>query len=249
MKGLKVKITLLLSLVLIIIIIVLVTSKISGNNVQKENQITKEDFENESIEDIKVHVKNVPDENRNEKREKYENTIELPKYRYLGKDVIEKLVVDTCMIKSSTKYKGEFMIVTPKIFASYKEEDKIKVFAMILSSHYILADKILYNEGGGGTPVAITYTKNEDGSYTLEEYKQSRDGSEYIDSIEEFCIMPVSKKKINGIAKKMIMYSGDEGITNLKKENLISHLKENDQYGVSLLEKGFDEPDKYIELT
>ena len=49
-------------------------------------------------------------------------------------------------------------------------------------------------------PAAITYVKNADGTYTLSDYKQAKDGSYFAPSIEDFCTMPVSGNTIVGLA-------------------------------------------------
>lgn len=84
-------------------------------------------------------------------------------------------------------------------------------------------------------PAAITYLKNEDGIYSLEEYKQAMDGSYFAKSIEDFCSMPVSGRKIAGVADKILNHYGNYGdIVTLHRENLIKHLKSNHQTGIKL---------------
>lgn len=173
----------------------------------------------------------------------------LSDFSYDGTDLIEKLVYETEIEKNKTSREG-FTIVAPHIFGSYEEANKLKVFVTTFSSHYRLYDKVLSEEGGSIVPVAITYVKNTDGSYSLEEYQQAMDGSYFGSSIKEFCTMPVSGKNIKGLADKILDHYGDyEDIIKLERENLIKHLKANNQYEVSLYQKHYKKPVELIPLT
>lgn len=189
-----------------------------------------------------------PEENVSETNS---NLIKLPNFKYTGDDIIEKLVYEATS-EEAISYTGDFSIVAPKIFGSYEEEDKIKIFTTvsIVAYKYNSNDKIVEEASGGIYPVAITYIKNKDGSYTLEEYLQSGDGSFFEESIREFCTMPVSGKNIDGLADEIISdYSNYDDLNNLQRENLIKHLENHNQKGVSLLVRGYDEADILIELT
>lgn len=84
----------------------------------------------------------------------------------------------------------------------------------------------------------------------MEKYEQAKDGSLFAPSIEEFCTMPVSGKKIKGLDDKIIDYYMDySDIIQLERENLIKHLKANGQYGVSLYQQYYNKPDEWIPLT
>ena len=62
--------------------------------------------------------------------------------------------------------------------------------------------------------------------------------------------MPVSGKKIKGLADKILDYYMDySDIIQLERENLIKHLKANNQYGVSFYQQYYDKPDEWIPLT
>lgn len=175
--------------------------------------------------------------------------INLPDFSYVGANPIERLVYQTGIEKSKTHREG-FTIVAPHIFGSYEEENKLKVFVTTFSSHYRLYDKVLSHEGGAIIPVAITYEKSSDGSYTLYEYKRAKDGSDFSSSIKEFCKMPVSHKNIRGLADKILNHYGNyDDIIQLERENLIKHLKANNQYGVSLYQEHFKKPAELIPLT
>jgi beta-lactamase regulating signal transducer with metallopeptidase domain len=175
--------------------------------------------------------------------------VELPDLSYDGDDLIQKLVYSTEIEKNKSD-RGSFTIVAPHIFGSYEEGNKLKVFATTFSKHYILYDKTLSDEGGSIIPVAITYVKNSDGNYVLEKYEQARDGSEFAKSIREFCIMPLTGKKISNLADKMLKHYGNyNDIINLERENLIQHLKKNNQVGVFFHQQHYQLPDELIPLT
>lgn len=160
--------------------------------------------------------------------------ISLPHFSYAGEDPI-KILVHNTEIEKSRPRRGDFTIIAPHIFASYEEYNKLKVFAATFISSYRLYGKVVVLYDGSIVPVAIAYVKNPDGSYTLEEYQQAMSGSSFSSSIEEFCTMPVTGKKIKGLADKILQnYSNSEDRNKLERENLIKHLKNNNQYGVFL---------------
>ncbi len=155
--------------------------------------------------------------------------IMLPDYEYDGQDTIEKLVYDTEIERDSTSNKsGGFIIVAPKIFGNYEEDDLIKVFVTTYSARYKLYGNTLSQEGGSIIPAAITYRKDDNGKYVLEKYEQAQDGSYFGSSIREYCTMPVSKKEIKGLADNIFKHYGDyEDIHILMYDNLFKHLKKN----------------------
>lgn len=161
----------------------------------------------------------------------------LPNYEYDGQDPIEKLVYDTEIERDSTSNKrGGFIIVAPKVFGSYEEEDLLKVFVTTYSARYKLYGNTLSQEGGSIIPAAITYRKDGNGSYVLEKYEQARDGSEFGPSIREYCTMPVSGKEIKGLADKIFKHYTDyEDIRILLHDNLFKHLKKNGITDATLL--------------
>jgi beta-lactamase regulating signal transducer with metallopeptidase domain len=155
--------------------------------------------------------------------------ISLPHFEYDGQDQIEKLVYDTEVEKNSDSKRGGFMVVAPKIFGSYEEENLLKVFVTTYSARYKLYGNTLSQEGGSIIPAAITYRKDDNGRYVLEKYEQARDGSEFGPSVREYCTMPVSGKEIEGLADKIFKHYGDyEDIRILLHDNLFKHLKKND---------------------
>lgn len=154
--------------------------------------------------------------------------ISLPDFEYQGQEMIEKLVYETEIEKATENISDGFTVVAPKIFGSYEEDDLLKVFATTFYARYLLFDSVLSMDSAGIVPAAITYQKDERGVYTLLEYEQARDGSEFGPSIIEYCTMPVSGKEIEGLADEILMHYGDhEDIRILMRENLYKNLKEN----------------------
>lgn len=153
--------------------------------------------------------------------------IKLPNYEYGGQDPIEKLVYDTEIERDSASNKrGGFIIVAPKVFGSYEEEDMLKVFVTTYSARYKLYGNTLSKEGGSIIPAAITYRKVNSGRYILEKYEQARDGSEFGPSIRKYCTMPVSGEEIKGLADKIFKHYTDyKDIRILLYDNLFKHLK------------------------
>lgn len=154
--------------------------------------------------------------------------IRLPHFEYDGQNPIEKLVYDTEVEKNSDPKRGGFVVVAPKIFGSYEEENLLKVFVTTYSARYKLFGNALSKEGGSIIPAAITYRKDDNSRYVLEKYEQARDGSEFGPSVREYCTMPVSGKEIKGLADKIFKHYGDyEDIRTLLYDNLFKHLKKN----------------------
>ena len=186
----------------------------------------------------------------NEENNKKENVVEANSLTNLNKDeVIERLVYNAVSSKIVNKNQNEFTIITPKIFESYEEENKIKIFSTVYVTSYIMKDKILELNMGSNIPTAITYSKDENNNYILEEYIESREGSEFSSSIKEFCTMPISKEPINDLADEIInQYSDNEYFQTLERNNLIKYLEDNNIKGASLLEK-YNGEEKLIPLT
>ncbi|NMM62521.1 hypothetical protein HBE96_07410 [Clostridium sp. P21] len=164
--------------------------------------------------------------------------ITLSDFSYAGADPIEKLVYKTEIEKNQAiKSELSFLVVAPHIHGIYKEGNKLKVFVTTFSSTYEFYGKTLSEQCGSIDPTAITYVKNEDGSYKLDKYEQAKDGDECGPSIKKFCTMPVSGKKIRGLSDKILKYDSDnKDIIKLQRDNLIKHLKANSQTGISIKE-------------
>lgn len=159
----------------------------------------------------------------------------LPDFSYSGDDDITKTVYET-EINQAYRFKNGFLVPAVKIHGSYKEQNKLKVFATIYNDIYKLYGKKVKSVAGNVVPVAITYTINDDGDYILEKYEQAMDGSKFMPSIKQFCTYPVSGKKIIGIADNIIKhYSNYEDLRELQTSNLIEHLNTHNQTGVSIV--------------
>jgi len=179
--------------------------------------------------------------------------IELSDFHANVSDKIEQLVYDAA-VKQYSQSNGKkpsppdygFTVVAPTIFGSYEEGNNLKIIVTVYSSRFRLYEKTLSNVGGSVIPAAITYTKNADGSYTLDEYLEAKDGSYFGKSIKEFCVMPVSKKEITGLYDKILKdYASNKNRSELLMENLIEHLKANNQKGIVLKQI----PDGLVPLT
>ena len=182
------------------------------NNVTKENLLPQDWFSQLSL---------------------YEE-IKLPDFKVNVSDPIEQLVYDAA-VKQYARPDYGFTVVAPTIFGSYEEGNNIKVFVTVYSNRYKLYGKTLSEGGGGIVPAAITFTKNDDGTYTLAEYLESMDGSYWGASIKAYCVMPVSKKEIKGLYERIVDdYRSHHNHSELLMKNLIDHLKANNQEGIIL---------------
>ena len=71
------------------------------------------------------------------------------------------------------------------ILKTVESADTITVYAMALYLEFTYLPGGLEESGGSHMPVAITFTKDADGGYALEEYWEPQDGTLYAPSIEE----------------------------------------------------------------
>ncbi len=160
--------------------------------------------------------------------------IKLPYSKVNVSSSIEELVYEAAVEQYCTPKDG-FTVVAPTIFGSYEEGNKLKVFVFVLSTKYSFIDKTLSEVSGSGIPAAITYSKNANGSYIVDEYQEVMDGSEYSKSIKDFCIMPVSKNEIKGLSDKILEDAGgSNNRSQLLRKNLIEYLKSNNQKDIVL---------------
>ena len=163
---------------------------------------------------------------------------------------IEDLVCKTVEEQEDDYNKEDILIVAPKIFGVYEEENKLKVFTTTMISNYSLKENLVEFKSGGIKQYAITYIKSDDGSYYLEEFLPAMDGAFLESSIRDFCVMPISGEKIEGLADEIINHYMDySDIVQLEREKLIQYINDNELKGISILEKGYNEPDKLLPLT
>ena len=104
---------------------------------------------------------------------------------------IDRTDLDACVsdaiLAQSTDHglAGDYIAESHVTLGVTEEGARTTVYAMALDMHFSFAGGAFTGVGGGHMPVAITFTKAEDGTYTLEEYWQPMDGSYYLPSIRE----------------------------------------------------------------
>lgn len=161
------------------------------------------------------------------------DAVKLPPFKYKSEDKIEQMVYSAALKQGHGKNNGKddtsVTIVAPHIFGTYEKGNELKIFATIYDEQFKLYGKTFCSDGGGVIPVAIVYTKNDDGTYSLKEYIQAMDGSYFQKSIEEFC------HPRKDIARAMLRHYGNyEDLFVLMRENIIYYLKANGLKGINL---------------
>jgi beta-lactamase regulating signal transducer with metallopeptidase domain len=158
----------------------------------------------------------------------------VPDFVYSGTNTIDKLVYSAAMQQYSQEDNG-FTVVAPTIYDYFMSGNKLKIFVTVYSNSFKLYDKTLSETGGSIIPAAITYSKNKDGSYQLEEYLEASDGVSFASSIKEYCTLPDSKEKIDGLAQRIMEDCGsNEERSQLLFKNLKEHLLANQYMGITL---------------
>lgn len=159
--------------------------------------------------------------------------VQLPDYVYDGNNQIEKLVYGSLIQKYGQSSLG-FTIVAPKIYGSYKEYDYLKVFTTCYIATFQLYNNNLKESSGNILPMAITYQKDSLGDYQLVRIDEAMDGSYFTPSIKKFCTLPVTNKKIDGLADTMInTYRNNQERNDILLSNLKKHLKINNLSGIT----------------
>lgn len=152
----------------------------------------------------------------------------LPPFKYTKGDATEKMVYSAALNKYSRGGDDTLTIVAPRIFGTYEKGNELKIFTTVYFSNYKLYDKTLSEDSGGVVPAAIVYIKNNDGTYTLKEYIEAKDGSEFTKSIRDFC------KPKNDIADEILKHYGNyEDLFKMMKDNLTDYIKENNMNGIN----------------
>ncbi|WP_130862321.1 M56 family metallopeptidase [Bacilliculturomica massiliensis] len=151
----------------------------------------------------------------------------LPDYSYEGDDPVLRLVYDTELYRESNyRRDGAFLVPAVRLHGTFREEDKLKVFATVYDALYTVWGEEVKDAGGSVIPAAITYVESPDGSFQLESYETAEDGNAFHKSIERFCTMPVSGRRIEGLSEKILdHYGGYEDLAELQRNNLIDHLR------------------------
>lgn len=146
---------------------------------------------------------------------------------------ISELVYNTEIKENGDEIKEEskdrFSIIATKIHGYYTEEEFLKVFTTTSIEQYRLEGTTAIVTSSKIVNAAITYKKDSvKGGYTLEEYERSKDGVDLIPSIKKYCILPVSKKKIEGLAPKITNYlSNNDELLEIQKSKLVKYSKDN----------------------
>lgn len=153
----------------------------------------------------------------------------LPDYRYRGTNLEERLVYQAHLDEINQGCRHGFLVTAVKILGSYRQGNKLKLFARVEDGEYRLYGNELSDEEGGSIPAAITFTQNADGTYKLEKYETPDDGSFYAPSIRRFCTQPVSGEEIPGLADKVLdSVSYTDKLVRLKYQHLADLLHENE---------------------
>ncbi len=168
------------------------------------------------------------------KKLKQREEVKLDDFKYTGDDEVLKLVYDN--LNQSDDYrdyeKEGFLVSGVKVYKVVKEEDYMKVFFHALEGNYKVfkgANSYLVDDiGGSSIPLAMTLKKDDNGEYKLEKIYAPRDGSDYANSIREFCVTPVTNKKIEGLADKLIDTQSDYDFCEDElNKNMKEHLSKN----------------------
>ncbi len=107
-----------------------------------------------------------------------------------------------------TEYgKDESVLLTAsKIHAVYREADFVTVFVTTAYQFFRPENNSLVPATGGITPCALTYREGERGALTFIRAEEASNGSDYVSSIREYCILPVLGKPIYGLAVKCLAF-------------------------------------------
>ena len=148
---------------------------------------------------------------------------------------------------SSENSNREVHIFAPLISHISESEDKLSVYAVIGVRQYTFlrtpgVGYQLIANGGSCIPSRLDFER-KDGGWTLVDWVEAKDGSEYAPSIKEMC------KGADGIANDMISYDTRE-MQMLLMQNLIFYLRDKTQitvYDVSYMDEAeIQEVKKYI---
>ncbi|MGL5066294.1 MAG: M56 family metallopeptidase [Sarcina sp.] len=172
----------------------------------------------------------------------------LPDYSYTRDDVAKRIAIESALQRFRKISRGQFNIADAHIYGVYQEKDKIKIFTDILIQGFVLSENIIYTQNGQSVLTAITCTKNKDGSYTVDKYEEANDDAFYGPSIEKFCTMPISKKKIVNLSKEILTRPPLPQESFTFEILLKEHLIKNNKTGVSYLYSEYPK-NTYIDLT
>lgn len=113
---------------------------------------------------------------------------------------LEKAVSAAILKENGDHYpKDECMGEGHIVLGTEEEGDHVTVYMLAMFGRYQFQDgNLVKNSGSGAIPTVITFRREENGTYALEEYKTALDGSLYAPSIKEMfpeklweiCILP-----------------------------------------------------------
>lgn len=99
---------------------------------------------------------------------------------------IDEAVSGAIMERASSYKQGEVATEGHIILYSEEKGEIVKVYAIASYGAFGFENGIFtFVSGSGAIPTVITFTKNENKEYTLKEYKEPMDGSEYTKSIKK----------------------------------------------------------------
>lgn len=163
---------------------------------------------------------------RNGKQKQVETS--LPDYVYDGPDIEEQLLCQAHAQWTAADSRHGFSVTASKVLGSYRQGSKLKLFARINDGEYSLSGSKLSFLSGSSIPAAVTFTKDANGIYKMDQYEIPQDGTLYAPSIHRFCTQPVTGEEIGGLADKIIgsdCYSQE--LTQLEYQHLANHLHRN----------------------
>ena len=128
---------------------------------------------------------------------------------------------------ASMVYPPGFLITAVKIHGAYQENDVTKVFVTTWATAYQEDGDSVREFSSGIDPAAVTCRKEEDGTYSLIDFKESGMGEAWASSIREYCVLP-SGRPIRGLADKIIRYNmGDRNdLDIIRQQKLVAHLSQ-----------------------
>lgn len=146
---------------------------------------------------------------------------------------LEELATSAALERYKPYDKNGIVLVAPHVFDKYEKGDMLTIWATVYEQEYLLYGKKLVENGGGIIPAAIKLRKNTDGTYTLAQYIEAKDGTDFSPSIKEFC------KPKSDVADKILKHYGAyDDILAKMQENLIAYLKVNNLTGIFLEKRG-----------
>ncbi len=156
----------------------------------------------------------------------------LPDCNYIGDNEQENLLYQSLynydfIMEGIGHDESAFLVIYADIVDVYEEENKMTVFGVFYTSAYTLQNNVVRSVSGGSAPVAVTYLKNSDGSYTEESIEQPAHGLMHTENFSSFFTMPVSGRLIDGMAEKTMAIFQDENSEAMHKQLLEQHLIDN----------------------